>query len=129
MSRGPEKSSGTGAAAPAVPLGSNARILAFEPNAAGRWFREPHDRAAQRRLPAAALSHQTQRLPGFNAEADIVHRLHVGADAAEHAVLDGEVDFEVADLEQAHRSPNATGFGAKCQSETGAHQALPSHLI
>ena len=52
------------------------------------------DRPAQRRLAAARLAHQPERLALAQREADVVHRLHPGDLAVDH---DSRLDREVLD--------------------------------
>jgi hypothetical protein len=68
-------------------------IDAVEFNVALRRLVEPHDAAAHRRLPAAALAHKSQRFAGPDEEADIVQRLHIGNLPLQEASFDREIHF------------------------------------
>src|SRR5262249_15153306 len=63
------------------------QVLAVEPDGAGddapRWLDQPHDRLRDRRLAAAALPDDAQRLAARDAEAHAVDRLHGAALRAE----------------------------------------------
>src|SRR5207249_5599173 len=65
------------------------------------WGEGPQDAARGRGLAAAALAHQGQRLATIHVEGDIVHRPHLGDDAAEQTPTNGKVLAEPLDLEQA----------------------------
>ena len=56
-----------------------------------RELLQTHEDPAQRRLAAAGLSHDAQRLAGAEVQVDAVDGLHVPHGAADHAVLDGVV--------------------------------------
>ena len=84
------------------------KVFALEQNAPRRRLDQPHDGAAQRRLAATALAHQPQRFARRDAEAHVVHRLHVRTHAAEHPVLHREMDFQVLDFEEAHAKKSET---------------------
>src|SRR5262249_55468276 len=77
-------------------------LIAFEPNRASGRIHEPHNGAAKRRLAATAFADEAESFAQVNPKADIVHRLYGLADTAEHAVLNGEMDFQVLDFEQIH---------------------------
>ena len=59
---------------------------------------QPGDGQRGRGLAAARLAHQTHRLAGVDVEADAVHR------ARPRRPSPSELDHQVADLEQGHRS-------------------------
>ena len=62
---------------------------------------QPHEAATERRLAAARLADEAERLARLHLEADSVDRLHARDLAPDHpAALDGEVLGDVARLEQ-----------------------------
>jgi hypothetical protein len=72
-----------------------------EHDAPARRVVEPQDRAADRRLAAAGLSDEPQRLAAANLEADVVDGLDVTDVAVEHdARFDREVDLEILQLNE-----------------------------
>ena len=75
-------------------------VLALEEYLASGGLLQPQHRAPSSRLPAAALSHQPQRLATAHVETYVIHRFHRGHRATHDAPLDGEVLFEVAHLNQ-----------------------------
>ncbi len=67
--------------------------------AAGR-LDEPQQRAAQRRLPAAGLANEPERLAAPDLEVDAVDRAHVADRAPHHPAPDGEVRLHAGGLQQ-----------------------------
>ena len=75
-------------------------VRAFEEHAArGRLF-QPHDGAAERRLPAAGFAHKAERLAFLHVEADAVDRAHVADLGREHAAAHGIVFLQSLDDEK-----------------------------
>jgi hypothetical protein len=68
-------------------------------DAALRGVGEAHDRAAERRLAAARLADDAERLTRLHREVDAVHGAHEADRALEEPRLDREVLLEVGDLE------------------------------
>ena len=76
-------------------------VLAVEDDRATGRLVQPEDRPADRRLPAARLADEPERLAALDVERHAVDGLHVTDVAIEDdAALDREVDLEVAELEQ-----------------------------
>src|SRR5262249_38312821 len=75
-----------------------------EPHAAGVRLDESQHHARERRLPAARLAHDAQRLAGSNVEGHLVHGAHPGLRALEHAATQREVLAEAARFEQGGHS-------------------------
>ena len=74
-------------------------VLAVDHDLAVGRREQPEDRPAGRRLAAAALAHEAERLAGVDAQADAVDRLDLADRAGEEAevpALDREVLLEVA---------------------------------
>ena len=79
--------------------------LALEDDLAGRRLEQPDDRAAERRLAAARLADEAERLALLHGEADVVDRVHARDLALQHALPDREVLLDVPDLDKRRRSP------------------------
>src|SRR5262249_54861434 len=67
--------------------------------AVGR-FEQPHDRATERRLAAARLSHEPERLAFSHYEAHVVDGMDAGDLARKNALTDREVLLDVPYLEK-----------------------------
>src|SRR6185369_11682003 len=74
--------------------------LAVEADVAGGRLEQPHDAAAERRLAAAGLADQAERLALGDAQRDVVHGMHAGDLAREHALPDREVLLQALDLDE-----------------------------
>ena len=86
---------------PQLALAEVRDVLAVEHDRAGGRLVEAQDRAADRRLPAARLADEAERLAAPDRERDVVDRLHVADVAVEHdAALDREPDREVLELDE-----------------------------
>src|SRR5262249_18492304 len=85
-------------------------VGAFELDLARRGFDEPQDEPAGRRLAAARLAHESERLALRHRERHARHGLHRTDLAAEEPGLDRELLHEVVDLEQRlpHRRHDAS---------------------
>jgi hypothetical protein len=92
-------------------------VAALEEDLARRRRLELQDAAPRRRLAAARLADQPQRLAAADRERDAVHRAHEAAAAAEESAADLEVLHEIADFEEhvAHVRP-----------PTGSRRATPT---
>jgi hypothetical protein len=75
-------------------------VLTVEPHAARIRLHQSKDQAGERRLTAARLAHDAQRLPELDVEGHVVHGAHPRLRAAEHAAAQGEVLAEAPRLEQ-----------------------------
>ena len=69
--------------------------------AIGGWI-QAEQGAACSGLAASTLTHQSERFARFDAKTHTIDGLHEFPRAAEHAVLNGKVDFQVLDLKQGH---------------------------
>ena len=78
-----------------VLAGQLREVLAFEVHDARVRARQLHDRLAGRRLAAARLADEAERLARHHVDADVGDRVHVQPGAA-----DGELDDEVLDPQQ-----------------------------
>ncbi len=75
-------------------------VLALELDLAAGRFEQPGDQPPHRRLAAAGLAHDAQRLAGLDLEVEAVDRVH-GADLPlQQALLDREVLLESGHLQQ-----------------------------
>ena len=83
---------------------------------------EPQDRPPGRRLAAARLADEPERLALGDVEADVVDRLDLADLAPEHALVDREVHLQPVDAEQRLR-PQATRRGPPV---AGSHQQAAS---
>src|SRR5699024_4722221 len=105
----------------AVELG---QIAPAEPHLALGHGVQAQDGTPEARLAAAGLPDQTVGLAAFDAQAHTVDGTHVADDAVhENASFDGEVDLEVLDLQQAHRSsssPTTAGLSSVVRSAVPA---------
>ena len=72
---------------------------AVEHHLTGRDVEQPQDRAPDRRLAAAALADERERLAARDREGDAVDRVDEGA-RTQQAAADPEVFLEIVDLEQ-----------------------------
>jgi hypothetical protein len=73
-------------------------VVALERDGAVGWVQQPHDAARERRLAAAGLPNQSERLPGRQPQRDVIHRVHAADLALEDDALpDREIELEVVD--------------------------------
>ncbi len=88
-------------------LGSEAGdVLAAHLDGAVGRLEQLQERAADRRLAAAALAHQAQRLAAADRERHAVDGIDVTRHLREHALVDREVLLQALDLEQrGHAAP------------------------
>jgi hypothetical protein len=75
-------------------------VTAVEDDLAGRRLDELDDRARQRRLAAAGLAHEAERLPRLHREVDSVHRMDLPDGALEEPGPNREVLDETLDPEE-----------------------------
>jgi hypothetical protein len=66
-------------------------VSAVNHDLAGGRLHEPDQRPAERRLPAARLSNESNRLPWQHIEVDSIHRADLASDSLQHAMPDREV--------------------------------------
>jgi len=85
---------------PQLPCAEVLDSLPLEGDLAGRRLEQPHDRAAERRLAAARLAHEAERLPRLHREADVVDGVHARNLALQHALPDRKVLLDVLDLDK-----------------------------
>ena len=76
------------------------QVLALEDHLAAGRLLQLQDRAAKRRLAAARLADQAERLAEFERKAHAVDRLHLGDDPAQETAPHGEVLLQVPDFKQ-----------------------------
>src|SRR5919108_1944648 len=95
----------------ALARGQPSDLAAGEADIARRRRVDAHHRLAERRLAAAALAHEAERLPRLDAQRDAVDGAQP-ADAPAEGVAHGKVPREVDELEQrrAHASAPETGW-------------------
>src|SRR5262245_50364748 len=82
------------------PLVECRHVPPLERDLAGRRLDQPEDRPAGRRLAAARLAYQPERLAGHDVERHVVDRVNPGHLAREQPAPNREVLLEVPDLEQ-----------------------------
>ncbi len=100
-------------------------VRAAEAHGAARRLEQAHDRPRQRRLAAARLADEPQRLALDEREGDVVDRVHRADDPVdEHALLDREVQLDVLDLEQRRRAVRRAH--AASRETASASAAAPS---
>src|SRR5690348_7202816 len=89
-------------------------VVAVEDDLPSRRLEQPGDATSHRRLAAARLADDTERLAGLKREVDAVDRLDLRDLLLEHeAAGDGEVLLEVLDDEQlAHAALPSAGVSA-----------------
>ena len=82
-------------------------VLAVDPDGAAGGLQQFQQRAAHRRLAAAAFADQAQRLAAPDGERHTVDGIDMARNTAEHALVDRKVLLEVADLEESlgHAAP------------------------
>src|SRR5439155_24074957 len=88
---------------PQLGLVQRRQIAALEHHTPARRPLELQDATARRRLAAARLAHQPERLAAMERERDAVDRAHDPTRTAEHPAADGEVLDDVPDLEKRSR--------------------------
>ena len=93
-------------------------VLAAEQDIAGRGLDQLQHRLADRRLPAARLAHQPQRLAACDGEAHAVDRLHRADLALQQPAMNREVLHEALDLED-----RCGAHGALARTRSTSQQA------
>ena len=92
-------------------------VGAVHKNAAAGRLQQLEQRATHRRLAAARLAHQPQRLAALDRERHAGDRIDVAAHPRQQSAVDGKVFFQLADLDQrAHDAPPITR--SACQQAT-----------
>ena len=86
--------------------------LAIQHHLAGGDVEQPQDGPADRRLAAAGLADERQRLAALDLKGHAVHRIDPVGLAAEQAAADRKMLLEVVDLEQRGAHAAAASLGA-----------------
>jgi hypothetical protein len=97
-------------------------VDAVEGDLARRRLEQPQQRAAERRLAAAGLAHEAERLAAPHVEIDAVDGLQVAGGALEQALLDREVLLEAAHAEEDVLALDGWGAGRLAR-----HRLLRAH--